>query len=182
MRADTAPNTPQFSTAPAGIAFVPRTREFAFQHLLSSFSALNVSFGLYGQRLQYPAAAASTLYGTGCGAGVISATRPFAGDEFFAVSMTGRPNGTACVFFLGFGPAAVPLDLFAMTGCVFNLDPSLLAFNVATTVSGGAARLGLPLPDDPVFLGDLYAQWAFVQPGLNGANLAATRGVRIQVR
>ncbi len=34
----------------------------------------------------------------------------------------------------------------------------------------------------PAFFGDIYSQWAFLELGLNPANLGATRGLRTQVR
>ena len=42
--------------------------------------------------------------------------------------------------------------------------------------------LGFPLPDDPLFIGNLFAQWGYLSAGLNPANLGATQGLRIQVR
>ena len=45
-------------------------------------------------------------------------------------------------------------------------------------------RVGVvfPLPDRPVFTGDLHFQWLFLQLGLNQAGLGATQGLRAQVR
>jgi hypothetical protein len=137
---------------------------------------------LYGLRMQYPADALSVPYGTACGTGAIAAPRPFAGHGLFTISLTGRPAGTSCVLMLGTGPGAVPLDVFQMPGCFLNLDPAQIVVSIPTAVVGTAASITLPLFDDPLFVGDLFAQWAFVQPGLNAANLGTTRGLRIQVR
>ncbi|MEZ5963423.1 MAG: hypothetical protein R3F56_06205 [Planctomycetota bacterium] len=172
-----------YQIEPAGIAFDPVHRAYPLQFLTTaSNTALTVVLGLFGQRYLYPADALSIVYGTGCGLGVNGTPHPLAGNEFYEVVLGGLPAGTACVLLLSTGQAALPLDGLGMTACVLNVDPNRLVVSLPTAVAGNAARVRLPLPDDPPFLGDLYTQWAFAQPGLNRANLGATLGARMQVR
>ena len=70
----------------------------------------------------------------------------------------------------------------AAAGCVFNLDPASLFLTIGDATTGTGAGIDLALPDRPLFTGDLFGQWLFVQPGLNPAGLGATRGLRVQVR
>jgi hypothetical protein len=79
--------------------------------------------------------------------------------------------------------SCLALDLLVRvgaTGCVLGLNPAGGSFllSIATTAGAGAA---LPLPDAPLFTGDLFAQWGYLAPGLNPAGLGATLGL-IQVR
>ncbi|MEZ5964205.1 MAG: hypothetical protein R3F56_10205 [Planctomycetota bacterium] len=141
-------------------------------------------YPVYGQKLQYSPSAINVLYGTGCGSGTISALTPNAGYEFFEFRMGGRPDGTPAILWLSLGSAAIPLNPFGMPGCFFNVNPTGGAFitSIATSVAGGLARLPLPLPDAPVFIGNLYTMWAFLQPGLNPAGIGTTQGLRTQIR
>lgn len=136
---------------------------------------------VYGQRLQYPADALDVLYGTGCGPAGIGSTTPKAGDEFFRVATAGLAAGTPLAFLFSLGAGAIPLDFIGATGCVanINVNPGTFLFTLNSTSPTG---ISFPLPDDPVFIGDLHIQAAYPSLGLNAANLGATRGLRVQVR
>jgi hypothetical protein len=137
---------------------------------------------VYSVRLTYPANAVSVLYGTGCG-GTIGSTIPDAGSEFFRVTLAAgaqNPNQPAALF-AAFQPSSIDLAVLGMPGCILNANP-VVTFGMATNASGSAS-LTLPLQDAPVFLGDLYFQWAFLSPAVSWPlKVATTRGLRAQVR
>jgi hypothetical protein len=135
---------------------------------------------VYGQRLQYPATALNVLYGAGCGPGTIGGnTLPYAGHEFYRVSIGGVAGGTPSVLFCAAAPAAIGLGFIGMPGCFANYNPGAFLFNIGAAAPG---NVQLTLPDDPAFIGNLYFQWAYLAPGLNPAGLGATQGLRTQVR
>ncbi len=136
---------------------------------------------VYGQRLQYPATAINVPYGTGCGPGTISASNPFAGSEFFRINLGGVAAATPGVLLLSLGSGSIPLDFIGMTGCVANFNPAPAAFLFSLGSTAGAG-ISFPLPDDPLFTGNLFVQWGYLAAGLNPANIGATQGLRIQVR
>lgn len=152
-----------------------------FQCVYASNDNPPTGLPVYGQRLQYPSSAVNVLFGTGCGPGTISASRPYAGSEFFRVYFGGVAGGTPGALLVSLGGAAIPLDFMGATGCVanFNPNPGVFLFTLGGTATAG---LSFSLPDDPMFSGNLYVQWAYPAPGLNAANLGATVGMRIQVR
>jgi hypothetical protein len=170
--------TASHSRGPARVAFNADAREF------------QVAYGdgllLEGRRLQHPTTAINIPYGTGCASGphAVVATPPYAGSQFHAVQLTGRPNGTSCILLLSLASSAVPLDALGMTGCVLraSTDGGGFLASLGTTVSGGAAIVRMALPDFPLFQADLFAQWFWLQPGLNPAGLGASYGLRMQVR
>lgn len=166
-----------FGASPS-VAYDSRTREFQIVY--------HVSGVVFGARLQYPPDAITVGYGAGCGhpAYSVSADPPFAGSEFFRILFTGPPAGTSCVLFLSLAQAAIPLDAIGMFGCVLHVDPQpgrfLLSANA--TADAGGARLTLPLRDAPLLQLDLFAQWLWLEPGLNALGVGASAGRRIQVR
>jgi hypothetical protein len=163
------------------VAWNARAREFPVVYCSSEASQ-----PVYGQRLQYPGSAVNVVYGAACGNTPTSVTadRPLAGSEFFTMRFAGRPAGTSTVLLLSLGSAAMPLDHLGMTGCVLRISPltGLFLFAVPTTTTASGAQFQLALPDTPAFRSDLFAQWVWVQPGLNAAGLGATAGLRMQVR
>ena len=134
---------------------------------------------LYGQRFVYPTAAVNVLYGTGCGPGTISATAPYAGSQYFQIGLGGVPLGTVAVMIACAGPSSIPLGAIGMTGCTSLIDTNAQFGSVIVVTPGSA---GFALPDNPVFVGDVYAQWIYFDSGLNPAGLGASAALRIQVR
>lgn len=143
------------------------------------YGTLDNGLPLYGQRFLYPAAAQNVAYGSGCGPGTITATAPYAGSEFFHSSLGGVPAGTIGVLFVSGGPSAIPLTVLGMTGCTSLID---LNAQLGSIVAVTPATAGFALPDNPLFLGDVHAQWVYFSIGLNPAGLGATSALRIQVR
>jgi len=159
------------------VAFNSTTREFLCVHGSDEGTAQTV----IGRRLQYPPEASNVGYGTACGPGTITASSPYAGSEFFRIRLGGVSGSTPAALLLSLGSAAVPLNFLGAPGCVLDVStaPGAYLLTIASTATAGAP---LPLPDAPLFTGDLFVQWAYAAPGLNAAGLGATQGLRIQVR
>ncbi len=132
---------------------------------------------IYGQRFQYPATATSTVYGVGCGPAGIVSTDPYAGSEFFRVFLTNVPPSLA-VFILSAGNGAIPLDALGMIGCTALVDLNVQYGSLSSVTN----VVTFSLPDDPVFIGNVFGQWAYFDAALNPAGLGATPGLSIQVR
>ena len=171
------------------VTFNNDAREFQI-----TFGTTEVGEPLYGVRLQY-GASTNSLYGTGCGTGVIGVanasgsgpTIPHAGFEFFRVQMTGAPVLQAAALLIAGNSANLPLNVIGMpAGCFLNVDttPGLFLTSLGTTTNGsGDAGFNLPLPDAPVVVGDIYFQWVYANPALaNPLKLQTTRGLRTQIR
>jgi hypothetical protein len=137
---------------------------------------------LYGRHFTYSGQAQLVALGAGCGPSIVQAPAPYAGSQFFGVSLVnGAPNAPAVSILAG-RPGTFDLTSLGATGCIVRLDPaSLLSFGNRTDARG-SARMPLPLPDRPPFLGDVYFQWAYLSPGANPLGLQFSPGVRIQVR
>jgi hypothetical protein len=145
------------------------------------YATNGTNFPVLGVRFDYHAST-STLYGVGCGPGVMGYSGiPHAGNEFYTVRLTGAPANVPAALIITFLPAAIPLNLIGMTGCVANFDPTAYITSVdRTTDAGGAAAVQLPLPGSPS--ADLYFQWAYFNIGANPLGVQATRGLRAEVR
>lgn len=166
---------PNGAYSPA-VAFNDDANEF--QCVYASTDNPPTGQNVYGHRFIYPTTAINVGYGTGCGPGSISATNPFAGSEFFRVFLSGVPNPTLAVLIVCGGTANIPLDGLGMTGCTNLIDLGIQFGSIVTTNNVA----GFPLPDSPLFTGNVYAQWAYFDAGLNPAGLGATSALRIQVR
>jgi hypothetical protein len=149
---------------------------------LVAYASPGIGNTLVGRQFLYHPGATSTTYGTGCGSGTISSGLPRAGTESFPVRITNAPAATAAILFTAFGPDSIPLGGLGMTGCVFNVSPAFFLSLVTATDAAGRGALALPLPDRPVFAGDVYLQWLYLSPGANPAGLQSTRGLRATVR
>lgn len=153
-----------------------------------TFSALYVdsTHGLQGfqvqrRTLEYPAGARATTYGVSCSNAVVGDGHPpYAGSEFYNVNAGGLPANRPAYLSLGFTPRNVALDVIGMPGCRVLADPVVTLGT--TTDAAGIAILYIPLQDVPVFLGDLYAQWVWLQPGANALGVLNSVGLQIQVR
>jgi hypothetical protein len=120
----------------------------------------------------------SGLYGQSCANNTyFDGHPPWAGSQGYYHGVF-VPDGTSAIGLLGFASLDLPLDTLGMTGCRLLVDPTITVNTVATN---GEARMSIDLPDDPVFLGELYVQWAWLQPGANRAGVVTGRGARIDV-
>ncbi len=138
----------------------------------------------YGTRLEYPSAATFSTYGTGCG-GTISASYPYAGNEYFTVRLAGAPPTSPAVLLMSLGSGAIDLGFLGAPGCFLNLDPTpgLFFGQLPSTPDGsGNASAVISLPDVPLVVGDLYFQWGFFDFGTIPVTLKTTRGGKAQIR
>jgi hypothetical protein len=126
-----------------------------------------------GTTFVYPTGAQSVPYGTGCSPASLSAPYPFAGNHNFEVTVGGLTPNTPVVLAVGVAAANVSLQPLGIP-CPLLVSPTVTFAAVGT--AGAGVSFPIPLPDDPVFVGDLY-----VQAILPFAS-QATAGMRIQVR
>ncbi len=126
--------------------------------------------------------AATNVYGVACGSGLMGADGvPHAGNEFFEVTIRSGAASAPGTLMLSLAQSALPLDVIGMNGCTMLIDPNLFFFSVGVALNGaGAFDLQLSLPS-PI-QADLFAQWAYLAPALNSLGIAATSGLRIQIR
>ncbi len=131
--------------------------------------------------LEYPADAGVLYSGTSCGNATLSDEYPpYAGSEFYRSILSGVAPGTPAFFALGLAPSDVPLDPIGMPRCRLLVD--LLATFPAVADAHGVASVVTSLTDSPVFVGDLVAQWIWVDPGANAAGLRTSPRATIRVR
>ena len=135
---------------------------------------------LVGLDFTYPAGAQNLLYGTGC-SGQIAAGVPYAGSEFFSVSLAGAaPNAVAALAVAG-QSANLNLGAAGATGCFLLLGSPTLWLPAAAG-AGGDASVTLALPEGIGVSFDLYSQWAHVDVGANPLGVVTTAGLQSQVR
>jgi hypothetical protein len=151
-----------------GMCFEP-TGEPDFLLAYDNASALRQ---IRGTRFVYPTDAESVSYGTSCATAFLEAPYPFAGNLNFAVTVTFVPQNTPMLLALGTTPANVSLQPFGFP-CSLLVTPVITYAAIGT---GGDLLFPVPLPDDPAFLGDLYAQ------AFRPFDDQASDGLRIQVR
>jgi len=138
---------------------------------------------LSGRALVYGAGATATRYGAGCGGAVIDATRPLAGSQSFRVAITNAVPGTATFLFGSTAAGSLALGGLGMTGCELLIDPARTWIVVpGATDQAGYGASTVPLPDNPLFTGDLFFQYLYVAPTANPARMAATGGLCARVR
>jgi hypothetical protein len=134
---------------------------------------------VYGHQFIYSTFATVTQYGTGCGPGGISCfSAPYAGNEFFRINLTGVPLPTVGVLILAANTANIPLAAIGMPGCTNLVDLNAQFASPATLDN----FIQFALPDSPLFIDNVFAQWAYFDAGLNPMGLGATPALRIQVR
>jgi hypothetical protein len=69
-----------------------------------------------------------------------------------------------------------------MPGCTLLVNPGFVILIPSATSAGGSTFVGLPLPDAPVFLGDVWFQWLHMSPNANPMAMRTTGGLKVQVR
>ena len=107
---------------------------------------------------------------------------PYSAEELDAMFLA-LTQPMPFALFLALGPVSIPLANAGMPGCYLLVDPTtLLATFGGTTSPGGLGRANLPLPDEPLFSGDLFFQAVYLDAGANPAGLSATAGLKVQVR
>ncbi|MBK8980107.1 MAG: hypothetical protein IPM29_29760 [Planctomycetes bacterium] len=160
-----------------GAAFGTRYHEFAL-----TAADVDLLYPLYGRRMTYPAASTST-YGSSCNApaGLVAHRDPFAGDGNFQVTV-GFPSGlTTTAALLASSsrdswliPGAEPCRGYLSMAAMFVADTrSNVTFNTF---------FAIPLPDDPVFVGDVYFQVVYLNTTANPLGLETTNGLLVNVR
>ncbi len=149
-----------------------------------AFGSLTGSYPVTGTHLTYKNAKDS-LYGTGSG-GTISAAglktgMPYAGNEFYAVRLTGATANTPTALWISFGPAALPLAGMGAPGCFLNVDINMLlvGLGISTDANG---QVSVPLPIPSHVQGNLYCQFAYVDVGANALHLQTTHGLTVEIR
>ncbi len=149
-----------------------------FPVVYAHFSAQSIK----GNHMVYgPAAVAN--YGTGCGGAAISAnSKPHSGSEFFAVRLINAKPATPATLIVGvFGSPPFSLGSIGMGGCYLNLNAATIITGLPTVTDNiGFSELQLSIPSK--FSGNLNVQWAYLDQGLNALGVAATKGMRIEVR
>ncbi|MBI5849450.1 MAG: hypothetical protein HZB39_00195 [Planctomycetes bacterium] len=139
----------------------------------------------YGEILLHPARARAA-YGLGCGAGVIAASDPLIGHEYFGIELYfgGPPlSASSGAVLVSFGPAAIPLDPVGVTGCTLLVDPGPpFVGSFGATILGGFARIPIALIET-VPSADLYWQWVYPDaPSGRPLPVSLTRGLRTSIR
>lgn len=137
-------------------------------------------------QLEYPVAGTVPI-GSSCFGAELAATpnrdQPLAGNGRFSIRVSGPPFGSpATTFVLSPAPGFVPLDVIGAPGCALNVDPATMVTIGSTVPLFGEGSLDVPLPDDPVFTGDVYFQAFWLDVGLNDLGVGTTNGLLVQVR
>ncbi|HEX5053697.1 MAG TPA: hypothetical protein VFZ65_18095 [Planctomycetota bacterium] len=138
---------------------------------------------IWGSAMTYPTTQI-TATGTGCHGALLhggAVPQPYAGNGNFGVQADGLPAAALAVWVAAFGLGSLPIP--GAPGCTLQVDPTtmyLLAPQLASLA--GIVQLAVPLPDDPVWTGDLYLQCAWLQGGLNPLGLGVTNGLLVPVR
>jgi len=160
-----------------GAGFDSQTKAF-----LCAYSTAGSAMTVFGRRLIHDPTGVNTSYGSACGGGVIGANPPYAGYDRFHVLLSSVPSATPVALLMSSAPGDLDLGFLGMPSCRVLVDPSLLlTFGGASSASGNAA-INIPLPDSPAFIGDMFFQWLYLQPGANAAGALTTHGLRCAVR
>ncbi len=150
--------------------------------LVSEFPIARLDGGILGQHFTHPADAISSIYGNSCAAASVTfgSGPSYAGSQFFRPTLTGLPASTATVYMLAFAPAHIDLALVGLPGCFLEIDPSSAISIPVNSNPSGQVAVEIALPDDPLFVGDLFAQWFYFDNA--PTQLRAYYGIRHQVR
>jgi hypothetical protein len=142
-----------------------------------------------GQRVDcrawvYPTQATPSIYGSQCGAGLMSWLNAFRiGSEFPLVRLLNGPANAFAMLMFSFDDANVALAPFGLPGCTLLIDPSQGTYIGAATFvtnAAGFASLSLPLPSTVTGF-DLYFQWAVAQPAAP-SGFATSQGLAVEIR
>lgn len=143
--------------------------------------ALNNSNGTVNFRRYEYAPPSTNAYGTSCRTNAIGDGHPpYAGSEFYRTAVLGLPAGTPALWLFGTTPANVALDGLGMFGCSLLVNYVVVLGTVADGT--GLAQMTIALPDDPVYLGDFYSQWAWFEPAANPFGFVTSRGFHVLVQ
>ncbi len=187
-----------FMSQPTGVAFPERISSIAFNsdqlnHLLGShaklrvwdggiLAALNSPRGIDVSDIDYrPYTGSFSSYGNGCSQSnfkpqIRTVGRAFPGSQFFAVTLSGAPPGTAAVLLIGRAQTHVPLDFVGMSGCSLLVDRIIRSEPCSIGVNG-FGTVPLDIPPIPSLAGfELYMQWAVVDPNANLFGLSTSGG------
>lgn len=147
------------------------------------YATLGTGGPVYGRVFYFPTNAASIAYGTSCG-GTISSTSPYAGSEFFSIGLFGAAANQNAVLFVASGSSALDLAPYGMPSCFLNVNPALIAASVPVVINAlGGAAIPIALPDAPLVTGNVYVQWAHVDPAAPWAlKVRSTQGLLVQIR
>ena len=124
------------------------------------------SFPLYGWRLLHSPDAANIPYGASCSGSISATVPPHAGmGSSVGPRFIGGKAGHAAILYVSANPASIPLP---GPGCKMLVDTNALVLTHTTTLlpygNQGIATHAIPLPDAPLFVGDLYCQWWHLHP------------------
>jgi hypothetical protein len=136
-----------------------------------------------GLRLQQPSTTWHLIYGNSCGPGVIgSSTMPYPGSEFYRVDLESAPQSVVGALCFSATGGSLELGPIGAPNCWSNLG-SLDVMLPIVTNSTGEASFTMPLPDAPLFLGDLHWQFLYMWPAApTPFAIGTTRGLRASVR
>ncbi|MCA8970024.1 MAG: hypothetical protein KDC95_09585 [Planctomycetes bacterium] len=130
---------------------------------------------IVGYDLIHDPALGTRLFGTSCAGLVIKAEDPFAGSRCRFVLRYGETYASASLM-LSAGRRTTLLP----GGCSLYVDESTLAFVGSTFVQeNGEAILTVPLPDCPVLIGNVFAQWIMAAGEGRGVT---TPGLMVRIR
>lgn len=151
----------------------------------SGFAVCYAVPGAIGQlvhrRLDYDPQAGVSYYDSSCASVTLGDGHPpYAGSQFYRLNLSGVAPGTLCLHVVGVAPLSAPLDFLGMFGCKLLVDPVLTTLAIADPT--GLAFVPYALPDAPLFTGELYAQWFWVDPPANAFGWRSSVGAAVHVR
>ncbi len=132
----------------------------------------------------FAADADTSSYGVSCGGSLTDAPFGYGNALAYAggvmlLACSGPTHGTSCQLWVAGGSGSSTLP----GGCTLLLDASasvLQAFSFSMNSPSGNL-LSIPLPDDPVFVGDLYFQVTWQDPS-NSTITKTTNGIEARIR
>ena len=144
---------------------------FAFAYSYEAESLQRIK----GQRLVHDPTGGTTVYGTACVPAALSANQYEAGNANFSVWAWSLPPGIPVTIMGSTGRANRPIR----GGCTQLIDPAQV-FLTATPTTGASGYAGVwyPLPDDPVLIGDLFFQAAYME----GSVIRTSTALEVRVR
>lgn len=159
------------ASGPTSVSFVPDNG--------GSFAAFYATDGsgypVWGTGLLYPGGAQNTIYGTGCG-GVISATQPYIGSQYFTISVAGAfPNLPTIL-----GAANTSANVtFAplLPGCYLNIGAPVTALSAMSDGAGDAA-ITFPIPTTLPGGFSMFFQWIYLDSAGGTLGISSTQGLR----
>ena len=166
--------------APA-VTYLPND---SFRLAYGSGSGLSERYALYLHDFHNPFVT-TTHYGVACGPGQIEPKTPsFAGTDAYRVELSNHPNPQPAVLLVSLASADLALDGIGMEGCRLNVDAGAsLVATLPLRFDAFPPYTAFPLPDVPLFIGDLYLQWLYLSPnGSTTLGVEATFGLKVEVR